>query len=1250
MVKMNFRNKIRTGFIIVFVIVSLTTLFAIWQLRSISQNALLIYEHPLKVGNTIREINIEMYKVARSVRDIVLTENDLQLDSIRMEMDKCDTIIQTGFEIIYSQYVGNKYDVDSAFYDYSNWQKDRNQLFRLKRENKVDSLNYLIKYKNQIQFNYLIYHTKIISEFAKNKADNTISETIKLEQQTVYITIVLLIIASVIVLLISYFLSNSITSPINKFIVAAKAIFYNQTENAEIEYKHEEELFNYLLKELKQAYQNIEQQNEEIRCTNEKLSDINSTLEIKVNERTNELAKKNNVISIQIEEISLQIEELSAKMNEISILNKEITSQNEEYKQLNVELVQVKEVLEKSESRFKNMFDKHNAVMLLLEPTTGLIVDANMAAINFYGYDKSKLCSMFIHEINPLSAELLFIERQKALAEERNHFIFTHRLASGEERNVEVHASPIHYLENQVLFCIVYDITERKKAEDALRKSEQRLNFYVEKSALAVVEWDTNFIVIRWTGESEKIFGWKPEETLGKPIMELQMVFEEDIPIVQKTMERLNDGISLQVISSNRNYTKDRRMIYCEWYNTILYDQQGKMISVMSQVLDITDRKLAEQKLIESKERYKRITIGLTDYLYTVKIKHGKSVETIHDENCFAITGYSAQEFASDPYLWINIVIPEDRKLITDRFEHIYESKDFPTLEHRIIRKDGQIRWISNTLIPKMNSFGELVSYEGVIKDVTARKVAENQLQETKNRLELIFNNSPDAVLVTRIEDGYFIDVNEAFTRLCGYTHDEIIGKTVLDINVWKNPKDRRQIITELQQKGECNNFEAEFQRKDGSLIIGMVAAKIIYLQGIAHILSVTRDISERKKIEETQLFLLNSGFLETKESFFESLARFLGQSLEMDYVCIDKLYGDLLKAQTVAFYYDGKFEKNVEYTLKDTPCGDVVGKSICCFSSDVRNLFPKDIVLQEMLAESYVGATLWSSDGKAIGLIATIGRKPLKNRHLAETILKLVAIRAAGELERKQAEEQIRQQNIILQELNATKDKFFSIIAHDLKSPFNSILGFSSLLVRKIDSFDTEKIRKFAETINNSALATLKLLENLLEWSRIQSGNLLPVFRIYNLKDILDEIYFQYLEVAINKRIIFKNNITSDIFIYCDFEMTKTIFRNLISNAIKFTKNDGIVSIQSQLFEDFVEIQIVDTGIGIKAGNLPYLFRIERNISTPGTNNEKGTGLGLLLCKELIEKQGGNIWVESQEGLGSTFHFTLKKQNNRNC
>jgi len=174
--------------------------------------------------------------------------------------------------------------------------------------------------------------------------------------------------------------------------------------------------------------------------------------------------------------------------------------------------------------------------------------------------------------------------------------------------------------------------------------------------------------------------------------------------------------------------------------------------------------------------------------------------------------------------------------------------------------------------------------------------------------------------------------------------------------------------------------------------------------EGAAACRTVIIDITERKQLEDAQLFLLQCGSTGSGEDFFNSLARYLARNLGMDYVCIDRLDAAGLSAHTVAVYFDGKFEDNVTYTLEDTPCGDVVGRTICCFDRGVRHLFPQDVVLQEMKAESYVGTTLWSFDGKPIGLIAVIGRRPLENPRLAESMLKMTAVRAAGELERRQA------------------------------------------------------------------------------------------------------------------------------------------------------------------------------------------------------------------------------------------------------
>jgi len=169
-----------------------------------------------------------------------------------------------------------------------------------------------------------------------------------------------------------------------------------------------------------------------------------------------------------------------------------------------------------------------------------------------------------------------------------------------------------------------------------------------------------------------------------------------------------------------------------------------------------------------------------------------------------------------------------------------------------------------------------------------------------------------------------------------------------------------------------------------------------------------------------------------------------------------------------------------------------------------------------------------------------------------------------------------------------------------------------------------------------------MKDAENLMDWSQLQTGVLVPIIEKQNIKLIVEDTFLLSNENAKLKNITLQNNIKKNIFINCDLEMTKTILRNLISNAIKFTKNEGLISINYVEKVSNIEISISDNGVGIATEKIPYLFTIEKNISTLGTCEEKGTGLGLILCKELIEKQGGKIWAESELGKGSNFKFTI--------
>jgi PAS domain S-box-containing protein len=244
-----------------------------------------------------------------------------------------------------------------------------------------------------------------------------------------------------------------------------------------------------------------------------------------------------------------------------------------------------------------------------------------------------------------------------------------------------------------------------------------------------------------------------------------------------------------------------------------------------------------------------------------------------------------------------------------------------------------------------------------------------------------------------------------------------------------------------------------------------------------------------------------------------------------------------------------------------------------------------------------------------------------------------------------KEFEEKIRRVNSELMEINASKDKFFSIISHDLRSPLGGLMQILEILDESHDSMEYEEKITIIKEAANTSKQVFALMENLLEWSRIQAGKIPyePLkIEILPMLSELESLYYQNLK---NKQIELKINIEPGVSAFADIKMTNTILRNLISNAIKFTNTNGFIYVTSEENESFVTIKVKDTGVGIDEENSGKLFKPDSSYSTDGTAHEKGTGLGLVLCKELVEKQGGEIRVESKKGHGSTFSFSLPKK-----
>ncbi len=509
-----------------------------------------------------------------------------------------------------------------------------------------------------------------------------------------------------------------------------------------------------------------------------------------------------------------------------------------------------------------------------------------------------------------------------------------------------------------------------------------------------------------------------------------------------------------------------------------------------------------------------------------------------------------------------------------------------------------------------------------------AQKMAEQLTSELKDgheRFSILLNSSAEAINGIDL-NGNCTFANTACLQLLGYTsHEQLLGKNMHNLIHYAHIDGSRIDIKDcrinkafLEGKGTHGDNEV-FWRADGTYFQAEYWSYPIIMNGkIKGAVVSFFDITERKRIEEA---LRNSE-----------------EKLHISYLYARSLIEANLDA-LVTINTDGKITDVNLATENATGLSRdyLIGTDFSDYFTEphkarigIRKVFKQGYVINQPLTirhssgkfiDSLYSASLYRDEqGKILGVFAS----------------------ARDITIRKHAEEKLKANEILLKELNVSKDRFISILAHDLKSPFNSILGFLDLLTENIREYDINTIEKQINIVNNSAKLFYSLLEDLLLWAVAKSGKLPFEPLKLNLFSVCNEACGNLILNADNKNITLNHFVAKEINIFADINMVKTILRNLVSNAIKFTNDGGQVDIHAEQNETTATITVTDNGIGIEPDKLSKLFDISQIITTEGTANEKGTGLGLLLCKDLVEIHGGKIWVESKIGKGSDFKFTM--------
>ena len=500
-------------------------------------------------------------------------------------------------------------------------------------------------------------------------------------------------------------------------------------------------------------------------------------------------------------------------------------------------------------------------------------------------------------------------------------------------------------------------------------------------------------------------------------------------------------------------------------------------------------------------------------------------------------------------------------------------------------------------------------------EEIAQRQKTEEALRESEERFKALADATFEGVIIH--EKGLIVEVNHMMEEMFNSDRSELIGKNALDLMMAELSDG---ILGNIHSNYE-NLIEAEGARKDGTTFPVEIQAKEIPFQGRSARVAAIRDVTWRKQVENA---------LEESRQYIRNI---IESSLDMIIAvdCERKIVEFNRSAQQVFGYTaDEAIGQSIELLYADSEESSQMHQSMVeqgQVIQEVKNRRKNGEIFPCLLSAS----TLWNAKGENIGYMGI-------SRDITEQK------RAQAEL--MAAHNELKEKNEQLRELNASKDKFFSIISHDLKNPFSILLGLAELLTLNAERYDREKIQTLVFRLYASAQKLYALLENLLTWSKIQRGLMECMPVNLNLHKHVEENIELFNGQIEKKHITLLNTTPSDITAWADESMLNAVLRNLISNALKYTNNNGQVRIACrELDRDFWEVSISDSGVGIPKDMLPKLLRIDTQYTHVGTAGEEGSGLGLILCRELVEQNGGTLRVESEPGRGTTFHFTLPRQ-----
>jgi PAS domain S-box-containing protein len=758
----------------------------------------------------------------------------------------------------------------------------------------------------------------------------------------------------------------------------------------------------------------------------------------------------------------------------------------------------------------------------------------------------------------------------------------------------------------QFLFFFFNDISDFVNERNILESEIGELKQYqliTDAVSDAIFALQSTGEIIFWNKASELLFGYARSEVYGKFFGKAFDVFDlEYFEGIKKRLEKSKIWkISLTV------YKKDGKKEIIEAKFSHANNNSGMIVVVCS---NITERATTEQLVKASEEKFKSIVSLASDLICNLD-PEGKII--------FANKAFiNAFKYSENEILTKSIKDIFTGKEISEHDFTLkqYEKPGIHEFEIEGITKNGDTIFLNAIISPSFQN-NNLSYFNLILTDHTKKQLTQKNLMIFLS----MFNAFLDGVAAEC--EGKLILANEAFAKIFGYDNSKVmLDKDLFDLVAVNDiPKVAGYFQLIGKNKEIPERFEFLAKRKDGSNFFAETSLSAFESDKKIYVVMVARDITERKRTQQA--------IRESEEKY-----RNLTENID-DFLYTFEKTGSVLRP----VFYTSSVEKITGYNQTD-------------FLADSRLIFklihPDDFLSLKKKLSSLLKSKIQLSGEFEFRIINRHGNVVwIRNklnivRDNEGKIQKIYGLVSDISL-RKNAEDELKRSTDNLVKLNETKDRFISIISHDLRTPFSSILGFTDLLLSDSDLTEVEK-KQYIEFIKESSKSMLSLVNSLLDWTRLQTGRIRFEPEKIEAYKIIDSSLNALSGVAFQKKIEIISDISKDIVIFIDKDLMLQVFNNLISNAIKFTPQHGTITISVKPSERmrFIEFSIKDTGIGIKPDDIKKLFKVDTKFTSEGTEGEKGTGLGLSLVKEIIDKHGGKVWVESELGKGSEFKFTL--------